>query len=63
MSKIIRLPEVLSTTGLRRSSIYAFIKKGVFPAPIPLGEKAVGWIETEVFDWVSKRTAMRGGKR
>ena len=58
-NKIMRLPEVTVTTGLKRSSIYEFIKKGVFPAPIPIGEKAVGWLSVEIFDWINQRAAMR----
>lgn len=59
MAKIMRLPEVLAVTGLKRSSIYAFIKKSNFPSPVPLGEKAVGWLESEILDWINQRAAKR----
>ncbi|MGO3344155.1 MAG: AlpA family phage regulatory protein [Marinomonas sp.] len=43
-----RLNEVINTTGLSRSSIYAYMAKGGFPKPIQLGPRAVAWVEEEV---------------
>lgn len=51
-TKILRLPEVKDRTGLSRSSIYLKISHGNFPAPISLGERAVGWVEEEVQTWL-----------
>jgi len=52
---ILRLPAVKARTGLSRSSIYLNIAKGSFPAPISLGERAVGWIEFEIQEWLEER--------
>ena len=52
---ILRLPEVKARTGLSRSSIYAYIKDGTFPHHIALGERSVGWYESEVDAWVASR--------
>ena len=49
---ILRRKQVEARTGLARSTIYERIKAGTFPAPISLGEKAVGWIEAEVDAWL-----------
>ena len=49
---ILRRKQVEARTGLARSTIYDRIKAGTFPAPISLGEKAVGWIEAEVDAWL-----------
>jgi prophage regulatory protein len=46
---------VQSRVALCRSSIYAAIKKGTFPAPIRLGERAVGWLESDVNFWLAER--------
>lgn len=51
-SRIIRLPEVIEITGLSRSSIYSYISQGNFPASVQIGSRAVGWLETEVNEWV-----------
>ncbi len=49
---ILRRKQVEARTGLARSTIYDRIKVGTFPAPISLGEKAVGWIESEIDAWL-----------
>ncbi|EHH2531201.1 AlpA family transcriptional regulator [Vibrio parahaemolyticus] len=54
-NKIIRLPEVITRTGLSRSSIYLRMSKGDFPRSISLGERAVGWVEGDVDLWVEAR--------
>src|SRR5687767_7914595 len=45
---VLRLPEVIRRTGLRRSSIYNRITAGSFPRPVSLGGRSVGWLESEV---------------
>lgn len=52
---IMRRKQVEARTGLARSTIYAGIKRGTFPAPIKLGAKPVGWIEAEVNAWIEAR--------
>lgn len=49
---ILRRKEVEARTGLARSSIYEYIRRGAFPAPISLGTQSVGWIEAEIDDWL-----------
>lgn len=58
-TKILRLPLVKEITGLSRSSIYAMIAKGQFPKPLPLGTRAVGWLEEEIKSWVEVKMALR----
>ena len=53
--KIIRLPEVRSVTGLSRSTIYRRVAQGEFPAPVQISERAVGWREDEVMEWIERR--------
>lgn len=57
--KIHRLPGVKHITGLSRSSIYAGVKNGSFPAPLSLGERAVGWLDSEIMAWVQTRKVTR----
>jgi len=49
---ILRRKQVEARTGLSRSTIYAFISEGMFPKPINLGNRAVGWIEAEIDAWL-----------
>ena len=53
--KILRLREVISRTGIARSTIYTKIAEGKFPRPIQLGSRSVGWLETEIDQWLSQR--------
>lgn len=52
---ILRLPTVKARTGLSRSTIYLRISEDRFPKPISLGGRAVGWIESEVDDWLKEQ--------
>lgn len=53
----LRRKQVEARTGLARSTLYERIRKGEFPAPVPLGPRAVGWIESEIDAWVAGRIA------
>lgn len=50
--KILRLPDVIDRVGLARSSIYAFVSEGRFPAPFKIGARAVGWLDTDIDQWI-----------
>jgi prophage regulatory protein len=53
--KILRRPEVEERTGLSRSSLYEAIKKGLFPKPLKLTERSVGWAESVINQWIEAR--------
>lgn len=53
--RIIRRKQVEARVGLSRSTIYDKVKAKEFPAPISLGAKAVGWIESEIDAWLNAR--------
>jgi prophage regulatory protein len=59
LMKILRLKAVMERTGLGRSSIYKFIAAGTFPKPISLGERAKGFVEAEVEEWIKARVMAR----
>lgn len=52
---ILRLPQVKQRTGLSRSTIYALVKSGQFKKPISLGARAVGWLESDVEEFIAAR--------
>jgi prophage regulatory protein len=52
---ILRLPAVMASIGLSRSSIYLRISDGTFPKPISLGGRAVGWLESEINAWIAQQ--------
>lgn len=53
--RIIRLRDVMAITGLSRSTLYQYIKSGIFPAQIKLGMRCVGWIEQDVQQWIQDK--------
>jgi prophage regulatory protein len=53
--RILRLPDVISVTGLGRSMIYQMEADQRFPKRIRIGTRAVGWLEGEVRAWLQKR--------
>ena len=55
--RIIRLPEVMSRTGLGRSSIYNFSNAGTFPKIIKLGARSMGFNEADVNAWILNKCA------
>jgi len=55
MHKIIRLPEVMKNTGLARSTIYKMITAKTFPVQISLGAKSVGWLESDIQNWIQDK--------
>ena len=57
--RILRLPQVKERTGRSRSAIYEAMRENKFPLTISLGDRAVGWLESEISEWVESRKAMR----
>jgi prophage regulatory protein len=45
--KLTRRPEVLELLKISRSNLYQKIEKGLWPAPIQLGARAVAWLSNE----------------
>ena len=62
LRRFLRISQVEAVTGLRKSAIYARIKRGAFPKAIPLGNapnSAVAWIDSEIAEWQSERLRYR----
>ena len=57
--RILKLKEVLNRTGLGKTTLYALIGNGDFPQQIPLGLRAVGWLESEVDAWILEKIESR----
>lgn len=53
--RILRIDEVVRLTGLSKAMIYALIKQGLFPRPVLLSKRAVGWIEEDLEAWIKSR--------
>ena len=53
--RILRLPEVKAKTGFGRSTIYALMANREFPLSIRIGARAVGWLESDIDQWIETR--------
>jgi len=55
VTSILRLPAVKARTGLSRSTVYLRVSEGTFPKPVSLGGRAVGWVESEIQQWLEQQ--------
>jgi len=54
---LLRLPEVLSRVGLRRSAWYALVAEGKAPPSIKIGSRAVCWSSDSIDRWIADKIA------
>lgn len=52
---MLRPLEVMARTGLSRTTIWRRVRDGAFPAPTELGVNSIGWPDSVISDWLSKR--------
>jgi prophage regulatory protein len=45
---VLRLPQVSKKTGRAPATIWKDVSDRIFPPPFPIGERAVGWLESEI---------------
>lgn len=58
--RILRKPAVKALIGVAAdSTLYDLMAAGRFPRPINIGPRAVGWIASEIDDWIRDRMAAR----
>jgi prophage regulatory protein len=58
--RILRRPEVERLTGLSRTTLYEWMKRGVFPRPVALGSRLVGWRASDIAEWLAERETKAG---
>ncbi|WP_411726049.1 helix-turn-helix transcriptional regulator [Methyloglobulus sp.] len=61
--KILRLPQTVAKTGLGRSTIYNLVSRGEFPQQIKLSPRTMGFLESEVDQWLAGKVEARNQKR
>lgn len=50
---VLRRPEVEKRVQLSTATIYRMIAEGKFPKQIRLGARSVGWLESDINDWLN----------
>ena len=58
--RLLRLPEVMTITGLSRSTIDRLVRDGLFPRSRQIGPRAVAWRWADVRAWVESRPPASG---
>lgn len=60
--KILRLPAVIEKLGIARTTIYDWLNpkspryNPTFPRQVQLGQKSVGWLESDLDQWLLARS-------
>ena len=57
--KIIRMKEVKNMTGFCQDWIYKLERRGDFPKKVKMGERATGWVLSEVEDFIQEKIDAR----
>ena len=57
--RLLRLPQVEDAAGIKKSTVYALVREGKFPAPVRITRRLSVWPESAVLAWV--QTQIRGG--
>lgn len=57
--RLIRLPEVMARTGIKRSTVYKYMDDGRFPKSIKQSPRVAVWKESEIDAYIAK---IGGGK-
>ena len=52
---IFRISQVCKATGLSKTSIYELIKQGKFKRPIQLSTRCVGWLSSDIEEFIAER--------
>lgn len=64
--KVMRIPDVTTHLGIGKSTIYDWMNEKsprydpTFPRPIRLGKSSVGWLASELDEWLLNRANARG---
>ncbi|WP_165869789.1 AlpA family transcriptional regulator [Pseudomonas sp. LS-2] len=56
IDRLLRLDEVLHTTGLGRNTVYRRIREGTFPKQVRIGPNSVAWRQSDISQWMTDLT-------
>ncbi|CAN2526272.1 helix-turn-helix transcriptional regulator [Burkholderia pseudomallei] len=52
-NRVLRIIDVIEAVGVKKSTIYQWVKDGKFPSPLRLGTRSVGWRQSDVESWLA----------
>ena len=53
LDRMLTIKQIAAETGISRSTIYRLTRKGVFPKPVPIGDRGKRWPESEIKVWLA----------
>ena len=57
---LVSMNGVVAMTSLSRTMINRYRAEGRFPAAVPLGDKRIAFLKSEILEWIAGRVAVRG---
>ncbi|MDO4626591.1 MAG: AlpA family phage regulatory protein [Pasteurellaceae bacterium] len=60
--RFINISEVIHRTGLKTTSIYSLMNRGLFPHSIKLTVDRVGWLESDIDNWIAEKVKLSKGQ-
>ena len=61
-NRILRPKHTCDKVGMKPTWLWENVKNGTFPKPIPLGARAVGFLESEIDQWIADRVKSSRGE-
>lgn len=56
---LVSLNDACAMTSMSRTMLNRYREQGRFPAAVPLGERRVAFVRSEVQNWINERIARR----
>ena len=53
--RLLRRQEVEQLVRLRKTALYDWIARGLFPRPVLVGNRSVAWRASDIDKWISSR--------
>ena len=60
--RLLRLPDVERTAGIKKSTVYQLMKEGKFPQCVRITRRLSAWPESAVLNWVNERIREGGAQ-
>jgi prophage regulatory protein len=61
MNEILRTKAVQQAVGLSKSTLWRLCRDGKFPARRRLSTNSVGWLRSDIAQWIQSRAIVTGG--
>jgi len=59
--KVLRTNDLIKVLNVSRATIYRWERAGLIPAKRRLGPNTVGWLESEIDQWLASKAPAGGG--